>query len=89
MTATELEQVRLSLLRFLSLNRTPYGLPARALLQFLRAEGTRLEQPAVEAEMQYLVDKGLAVEVSKTLSPEIRVWRITAAGRDQVAALET
>ena len=40
MNPTEREQVRLSLLRYMASNRSGYGLPARALRQYLHAEGT-------------------------------------------------
>mgnify|MGYP000890605725 CR=1 len=88
MNPTEREQVRLSLLRYMASNRSGYGLPARALRQYLHAEGTSVDLATVEAEMQYLVDKGLAEEIAKTLSPEIRVWRITAGGRDLLATVQ-
>lgn len=84
----EREQARLSLLRYLAANRTPYGLPARALRQYLAAEGTRMEVPEVEQELQYLVDKGLAAPVEKRLSPEVAVYRVTAAGRDLLASVQ-
>lgn len=84
----EREQTRLSLLRYLAANRTPYGLPARALRQYLAAEGTRLEVAEVEQEIQYLVDKGLAAALEKALSPEVAVYRITAEGRDLLATAQ-
>jgi hypothetical protein len=36
-------------------------------------------------EAAYLVDKGLLVEKEKRVSPENKVWRITADGRDWLA----
>jgi hypothetical protein len=37
-------------------------------------------------EIQYCADKGLAVRVEKLVSPDVIAWRITAAGRDLLAA---
>lgn len=89
MTATQREQLRLSLLRFLEANNTRFGLSTELLLQMARAEGRPvLARPDVEAELQYLFDKGYATEAAKALSPENRNWRITANGRDAFATLE-
>jgi hypothetical protein len=85
MTSQQREQIRLSVLRYCE-SAGQYGLSAELLQQFLRSEGFRavtIEQ--VGAELQYLTDKGLIAEVAKLISPEIPVWRITAAGRDHAA----
>lgn len=37
------------------------------------------------AELAYLVDKGLAESPAQLLSPELKRWRATAAGRDYLA----
>lgn len=88
MNPVEREQVRLSLLRYLAANRTPYGLPVGALRQYLAAEGTVIEAEFVASEMAYLTDKGLVEEIQKRLSPEVRCWRITANGRDLMAQMQ-
>lgn len=82
MNPVELEQVRMSLLRYLGLNPTPYGLPVRLLRQYLAAEGQRCSEDEILAELLYLGDKALVAETTKLLNPELRSFRITAAGRD-------
>jgi hypothetical protein len=39
----------------------------------------------IERELQYLLDKGLLVDVTKAISPENRCYRIHANGRDFLA----
>ena len=88
MNAIEREQLRLSVMRFLSANVTAFGLSEALLCQMAKAEGRpRLTQPEVRAELEYLEDKGLAARIGKTISPENRAWRLTAAGRDHYADL--
>jgi hypothetical protein len=85
MTTWQREQIRLSLMRYCEAAQ-PYGLGAGLLLQFIRSEGFRAataEQLA--AELNYLGEKNFLAPVVKPLSPENRVWRITAAGRDFLA----
>lgn len=87
MNAEEKEQLRFSLLRFLDANPTRFGLTVPLLLQMARNEGRPgLAREQVEAELQYLEDKHLVAEVLKGISPENRAWRISAEGRDCVAA---
>jgi hypothetical protein len=84
------EQLRLSLLRHLDTNGTRFGMQEGYLLQLVRAEGLSLAtREDITAEMLYLEDKGLARTVVKLLSPELRAWQITAAGRDHFAQLTT
>lgn len=86
MTATEREQLRLSLLRFLADNPTRFGFNVALLLQMARNEGrSELVRTEVEAELQYLEDKQFITLVNKSISPENRVWRITSDGRDYFA----
>lgn len=88
MTSAELEQLRLSILRFLDANTSDFGLPTDFLLQQARAEGRHLlRRHELEAELTYLSEKGLILSVTKSISPERRSWRITATGRDHYAAL--
>jgi hypothetical protein len=85
----EREQLRLSLLRFLDNNASGRGMSTGLLLQMARSEGRpRLITDDVDAELQYLADKGLIAQVSKAVSPEIVLWRITATGRDFQATSE-
>ncbi len=82
------EQLRLSLLRHLDANGTRYGMQEGYLLQLVRAEGLSVvTREDVGAELQYLEDKGLARPTLKLLSPELRAWQATAAGRDAFAQL--
>lgn len=86
MNAADREQLRLSLLRFLDANASGrFGLKSALLTQMARSEGFNVTQDDVVAELQYLADKGLVHEGKKAISPEVRVWRITAAGRDHFA----
>jgi hypothetical protein len=82
------EQLRISLLRFLSANPSKFGLPVKFLTTHAKMEGRpQLTQDQVEAELTYLADKGLVAELTKAISPEVRSYRITAEGRDYLAAL--
>lgn len=85
MNAQQREQVRLSLLRYCE-SADQYGLAAGLLLQFVRNEGFRsVTAENLDAEILYLADKGFLSAVIKSISPENRAWRITAAGRDFLA----
>lgn len=80
------EQVRLSILRYCE-SADQYGLAATLLLQFLRSEGFRaLSADRLRVELLYLADKSFLVLVAKPISPENQAWRITANGRDFLAA---
>ena len=64
-----------------------FGLGVMAIQTFLVQFGFRgIEPGPVTTELQYLADKGLVSPVGKTISPENRCWRITANGRDFLAA---
>ena len=85
MTSEHREQVRLSLLRYCD-SADQYGLASALLLQFIRNEGFRaLTAEQLRAEIMYLADKTFLTPVLKPISPENQAWRITAAGRDQLA----
>jgi hypothetical protein len=82
------EHVRLSALRYVAASAR-YGLGTDVILQFIRSEGLReVAKEELEVELQYLAEKGLVTSERKLLSPEIPLWRITAAGRDHVAELK-
>lgn len=88
MNANQREQVRLSLVRFLDANAgRRFGLSNGVLRQMLAAEGLEAEAAELEAELRYLEDKGLIARRTKTLSPELAIWDITAAGRDFFAQM--
>ena len=44
----------------------------------------RFEPEEIEADVQYFTDKGFVAEVSKSHSVGNRIWRITAAGMDDL-----
>lgn len=82
------ELLRLALLRVLEANPTRYGLGIEALRHLVYAFGFSLpEAECVENEIRYFEDKGFVTGIAKPISPENRVWRITAAGRDFLASL--
>ncbi|MBI5771906.1 MAG: hypothetical protein HZA93_29305 [Verrucomicrobia bacterium] len=86
MSPAELERLRFRLLETL---REVAGteLPVSTLLQAARLAGFRSAEPAtIAAELSYLADKGFVAAADKALSPEMREWRVTAAGRDYLAS---
>jgi hypothetical protein len=84
MNSWQLEQIRLSLLRYLA-EAAPYPLGEPLLAQCLQCEGWAEASSVLARELAYLGDKGLVEPVPKQISPENRAWRITAAGRDFAA----
>ena len=73
-------------MRVLEANNTERGLGVQALQHLIPAFGFNF--PAMDeltAEVQYLVDKGFIAPATKVISPENKAWRITAAGRDELA----
>jgi hypothetical protein len=80
--AQQLEQVRLSILRY-GARLVSVGL----LRSYLRSEGFRgITDEQVRDEVQYLEDKGLFTkDASKRVSPENALYRTTADGRDYLA----
>lgn len=79
------EQVRISTLRYAA-GAAARGMNASLLVQFLRTEFRKdFKTEELEAEFEYLRQKGLLEPVGKSISPEVMVWRITAAGRDWLA----
>lgn len=80
------EQLRLTALRILATNPTEYGLAANVLLALVQSQGhPGLLGSELAGELQYLQDAELVVPVRKVISPELRAWRITKAGRDFLA----
>lgn len=79
LTTAQLEQVRLSILRY-CLRPTRTGMIYASLI----GEGFPLKRDQVEDEIVYLSDpkKGLLEHLEKLISPENKIWRTTAAGRD-------
>lgn len=87
MNAQQRENLRIALLTVLSSLSGRFGLNLSALTLHVSAFGfAQIKSDEVEAEIQYLTDKGLISEVAKTVSPENQAWRINASGRDFLAA---
>jgi hypothetical protein len=88
MKISDREQLRLSILRHLDAQAeaSGRGMGERLLFEFIRAEGiSDLSIENVQADLRYLEGKGLVSVDGKLISPEIRTWRITSAGRDEYA----
>lgn len=88
MEASKREILRRSILTVADANLSRYGLSAVAFKLHVSSLGL-LPDVSVEQiapELDYLVEKELMTEVAKHLSPENRLWRITAQGRDFLAA---
>jgi len=65
---------------------SPGTLPVPALKVGLAIGGfERPTDEAIQAELQYLIDKGLVARPPALISPENGRWRITAAGADYLA----
>jgi hypothetical protein len=84
MNPWQVEQIRLSLLRYLA-EAAPYSMGEPLLEQCLKGEGWFEVSSVLTRELDYLHDKGLIAPAPKLISPENPAWRITAAGRDLVA----
>lgn len=83
-SAEDLKQIRLSLLR--------YGLRLRGITlgvatSYLRAEGFMVDRDQVALEIKYLAGPGkeLLAEVKQLVSPDMKSWETTPAGRDYLA----
>jgi hypothetical protein len=87
MNAAIRELLRQGLLQTLAPVPADVGLGVAALRVQVVKIGLEHTEPEIATELQYLADKGLVAPVAKTLSPENHRWRITADGRDLLAAL--
>lgn len=85
MTATTRELLRNNLLIQLNAGGDQ-GVAFSTLKLGVRVASFRVEEQDILDELAYLRDKGLAANVLKTLSPENVRVRITADGRDYLAA---
>ena len=84
-TSEQRELMRNAILGILDANGSKYGVGLGAIAIFLRPLGFRVSADELRPEVQYLEDKGFVLPISKLVSPENRVWRITAEGRDYCA----
>ena len=78
------ENLRLMVLSTLDASK-PFPLCVSDLRIGLASGFRSLGDPDLQAEIDYLVDKGFVRATEKTISPEIKKWTITAAGRDFLA----
>lgn len=90
MSGLELENFRHAILKVAQANESRFGLGVDAFKLHVAAYGfTSVSAADVRREAEYLADKKLLREVNKTLSPENRVWQLTAEGRDYIAMRES
>ena len=86
MNPEQRENLRLGLLQVLADHNLRWGMPERGLPVCLLTErGIPCQPDEMAAELQYLADAGLVETMNKVISPELRSWRITKAGRDHLA----
>lgn len=85
MTAAERERLRLSLLQQLREVGADSSLPLSTIVLGARLAGFTVSEEIVRGELVYLLDKGCVATPQKTISPENKRWRITAAGTDHLA----
>ena len=87
MTTAQRELYRIALLRVLDANETRWGLSAVVLAVHAGAFGFRgLGAELASTELRFLQHKGFVTAPAQEISPENQTWRITAAGRDWLAA---
>jgi hypothetical protein len=85
LNSQQIEQVRLSLLRY---GMAPGGVSVGLAASYLRSEGfSKISVDQVEAEIDYLCDsqKGFLAPNFNPISPGNRRYSITAKGRDFLA----
>ncbi len=85
MNAEQRLLLRQALLRQLAA-AAPATLPPETLRQGAALAGFRLEETALQAELEYLAGKGLVEIIPAALSHGLRRARLTAAGRDYLEA---
>jgi hypothetical protein len=86
MEGQELENFRKALLQVAAANLSRFGLGVSAFKLHVSAFGfDEVSAKEVEVELDYLKGKTYLDEIPKALSPENRLWRISAGGRDFLA----
>lgn len=88
LTPEQRELFRIAILRVLEANPTRFGLNETAIAMHAFRFGFQPDRPQTMQEIDYLRDKTFVEAVDKSVSPENRAWRITAAGRDYLAQLD-
>lgn len=84
MNSAERELLRLNLLQ--QLRQAGQLVRVSTLVLGARCGGFEaITEEVVRGELVYLLDKGLVASPQKLLSPENKLWRITATGTDYLA----
>ena len=84
MIAKQRENLRILILTALDSSK-PYAIEIASLRPSLPPAFRALADSELRAEIDYLVEKGLAKPEAKRISPENKQWTITAEGRDFLA----
>lgn len=85
MSPAELQNLRVAVAQQLR-SAGGYALPVEALSRGARLVGfPTITEAEIRAELVYLADKQLVAVDQKIVSPELKRWRLTAAGRDWLA----
>ena len=84
MNAKQRENLRILILTALDSSK-PYAIELAALRPSLPPIFRAHDDSELRAEIDYLVEKGLAKPETKRISPENKQWTITAEGRDFLA----
>lgn len=79
------ELFRHALLRVADANDTQFGLSIRAFQVHVHAFAFTPDLEETRRELEYLEEKGFLKVPAKNISPENKTWKITAAGRDELA----
>ena len=83
--AEQLKLARLAILRAVRSGRGRCDLPTMRVMLQTSGFRTYTEDELADDMVQYLVDKGMIVIRDQQISPEVRNYRITAAGQDYLA----
>ena len=84
MNAARRENLRLLILTAFDASK-PFAVGIRELRAGLAITFRGIDDTALAAEIDYLVGKGFAAAEGKSISPENKLWKITAEGRDFLA----
>lgn len=87
MTAQHRQLFRFAILRVLDEYNSQFGHSPETVAVFMGEHGfKRPDADVVWRELHYLKDKGFVdLTPGRNISPENKTWRITAAGRDELA----
>ena len=86
MNSLQRENFRRAILMVMDANQGPHGVGLPALRLLVGHYGFYPSSEDTQFEVEYLIDKGMVANLTKTISPENRFYRITASGRDFLAS---